>query len=302
VQLPRRQRNDVAFELRALLNEELQAKAEAAGRGADAAMATELLQAFGRPAEVAARYRPELTIIDPADGHRFMRMAVIGLVVLWALELLARVRQPVDHASGLLGMMGQWWASSVAHSLWWLGALVVGFGMAASARRRQPQASKWQPRTVDRIQGGRAAMVLGIVGMLCGLLVLLDPHWVLDFFWGGRAAPAAYDALTYTDTFLRRPALWLFALVALNIPLSIAVIAKGRWSPILRRMDTGLSLLTCAAMAWAILDGPIVMASISDRTIKGLMVLIIAFTLISLGIKAYRRVRPTPDEGMQASR
>ena len=70
-QLPRKQRNDVAFELRALLDEELQAKAEAAGRGADAAMATELVRAFGRPADVAARYRPTLTIIDPADGHAF---------------------------------------------------------------------------------------------------------------------------------------------------------------------------------------------------------------------------------------
>ena len=49
VQLPRKQRNDVAFELRALINEELQARAEAAGRGVDAAMATEFLQAFGRP-------------------------------------------------------------------------------------------------------------------------------------------------------------------------------------------------------------------------------------------------------------
>ena len=33
VKLPRKQRNDVAFELRALINEELQGRAEAAGRG-----------------------------------------------------------------------------------------------------------------------------------------------------------------------------------------------------------------------------------------------------------------------------
>ena len=56
VRLPRKQRNDVAFELRALLKEELQAKAEATGRDADAAMATELLHAFGRPVDVAARF------------------------------------------------------------------------------------------------------------------------------------------------------------------------------------------------------------------------------------------------------
>ena len=71
VQLPRKQRNDVAFELRALLNEGLQDKAEAAGRHVDATMATEFLRAFGRPADVAARYRPTLTIIDPRTDPDF---------------------------------------------------------------------------------------------------------------------------------------------------------------------------------------------------------------------------------------
>ena len=48
--LPRKQRDDVAFELRALLVEELDAKAEAAHRAPDTALALELLTGFGRPA------------------------------------------------------------------------------------------------------------------------------------------------------------------------------------------------------------------------------------------------------------
>ena len=70
VQLPRRQRTDVAFELSALLGEELQAKAEATGGAVDVSMATEMLRDFGHPDDVAARYRsrPEITIIDPLTG------------------------------------------------------------------------------------------------------------------------------------------------------------------------------------------------------------------------------------------
>src|SRR5262245_8316293 len=49
--LPRDKRNDVAFELRALLADELAAKAQAAGRAPDEAMAMDLLQRFGRPAD-----------------------------------------------------------------------------------------------------------------------------------------------------------------------------------------------------------------------------------------------------------
>lgn len=291
VQLPRKQRNDVAFELRALINEELQARAEAAGRDVDAAMATEFLQAFGRPEEVAARYRPTLTIIDPADGHKFLRATVIGLAVIWCLGLWMRLGQPIGSAGDALNLLGQWWTGTAIPSLWWPGVLVVWFGVAAWVRRT----SVWKPRAGDRIHGGRVAMVMGLVGILCGLFVLIDPRWVLDFFWGGRAAPAAYEALTYTDTFLRRQAPWLFALLVLNIPVFLVVIMMGRWSPFMRRIETGLGLLTCAAMAWTVLGGPVFMASSSDRTAKFLIVLIIAFVLIDAAIKLHRSVRPAPN-------
>jgi hypothetical protein len=196
----------VAFELRALLHEELQAKAEAAGRGADAAMATELLHAFGRPVDVAARYRPTLTIIDPADGRNFLRAAVIGLAIIWCLGLLVRLRQPIDSAGDLLRALGQWWGATVIPSLWWPGLLVVSFGVASWVRRRWPQTSEWKPRVGDRIHGGRAAMVMGLVGILCGTFVLIDPRWLLDVLFGGRAAPAAYEAFTYTAAFRQRQA------------------------------------------------------------------------------------------------
>ena len=52
LRLPRRQRNDVAFELRVLLNEDLQARAGDTGREADAAMATELVHHSPTPSTV----------------------------------------------------------------------------------------------------------------------------------------------------------------------------------------------------------------------------------------------------------
>jgi hypothetical protein len=299
VQLPRRQRNDVAFELRALLNEGLQDRAEASVRGVDAAMATEFLRAFGRPEDVAARYRSALTIIDPADGHLFLRATLIGLAIIWCAGLLVHLRQPIDSGSGLLGAIGQWWGATVIPSLWWPGVLVVGFGVSAWARRRWPQTSAWKPRAGDRIHGGRVAMVMGLFGILFGLFVLIDPRWVLDVFWGGRAAPATYEALSYTDAFRQRQAPCLFVLILLNIPMFIAVIVQGRWSAIMRRIELGLSLATCAVMAWTALDGPVFLASGSDRTFKFFLPIIIAFTLINIGVKALRSVRPTPDGQIQ---
>ncbi|MFY2558315.1 hypothetical protein ACN469_11845 [Corallococcus terminator] len=295
VRLPRKQRDDVAFELRALLTEELHAKAATEGRDADEAMATDLLRAFGRPEAVAARYRPTLTIIDPVDARGFLRATVIGLVLIWCAGLLEHLWLPLQSGSAVLQALGQWWGHTVVPSLWWPGVLVVGFGISAWVRRRWPHTSKWKPRAGDRIQGGRAAMALGIVGILSGLFVLLQPSWVLDVCFGGRAAPAAYEALTYTDEFRQRQSPWvLLLLLLLNVPLMLAVIVRGRWSPGMRRLETGLGLVTCAVMAWIVLGGPVFRTEVSDRTTQFFMVLIIASVLIHHGIRLFRTVRPAP--------
>jgi hypothetical protein len=138
-------------------------------------------------------------------------------------------------------------------------------------------------------------MVLGLVGILCGVYVLVDPRWLLDVFWGGRAAPAAYDALTYTAAFRQRQAPWLLALILLNIPILIAVIVKGRRSVLTRGLEIALSLLTCAAMTWTVLDGPVFMAPGGDRTVKSFLVLIVAITLVQLALRLRRNFRPTPN-------
>jgi hypothetical protein len=298
--LPRRQRNDVAFELRALLDEALQAKADDAGRPADATMAIALLREFGRPADVAARYRPTLTIIDPEDGRAFLRATVVGLAIIWCAGLLAVLQQPIGAGWDLLTPLARWWAI-VIQSLWWPGVLVVGYGLAAWSRRRFAQASEWTPRAVDGIQGGRASMVMGLLGILLGVYLLVKPHAVLDFFWGGHAAPVAYQALTYTDGFLRYQGPILLGLILLNVPLMIAVIVRGRRSAALQRLELVLGLLTCAAMLWVIVDGPILMSTEGDRMAKGCMALIVAFVLIGMGIKAYRNVRPAPDHPAHVS-
>jgi hypothetical protein len=40
-----------------------------------------LLAGFGRPAEVAACYRPTFTIIDPTDSRSFLKASVVGVAL-----------------------------------------------------------------------------------------------------------------------------------------------------------------------------------------------------------------------------
>jgi len=296
-QLPRRQRNDVAFELRALLTEELGARAADGGRPADPEMAMALLRGFGRPAEVAARYRPTLTVIDPADGPAFARASFIGLAVIWIAGLLVQARTPVEGPGDFLTVLGRWWAGAVLPSFWWPGVVVAGYAAAAWARRRWPQKAEWKPRDARLDAANRNALMLAALGIVCGVVVLAEPRLLLDALFGGKASPEAYAALAYTETFRGRQAPWLFGGLLLHAVVLVPVLVRGSWSPFLRRMEDALTLALCAVMAWTVLDGPAFQAAVADRAFKLVLVVTIAYGLVDLGLRLARRVKPAPGAG-----
>ncbi len=128
VQLPRAKRGDVAYELRALLHEELAGRAQAEGRTPDRAMAMDVLKAFGRPAEAAQRYHARPALIDAADTHHFLIWALGGAVVLGMHRALGN---EIDTSDAFLQ---------------WLGVLLVVFALIGWVRRRSPEALAWKPR------------------------------------------------------------------------------------------------------------------------------------------------------------
>jgi len=131
--LPRGKRNDVAFELRALLGEELAAKSQAAGRAPDKAMAMELLKGFGRPAEAAGRYHQRPALIEPADTHHFLIWTLAAAVTVSVLSRMSR-----DGGAAAMNGSGRF--------LQCLGALVVVFAVMGWWRRRRPGALGWRPK------------------------------------------------------------------------------------------------------------------------------------------------------------
>lgn len=291
--LPRAQRADVALELRTLLRDELLARADAEGRPVDEEMARALLVGFGRPAEAAARYRPTPVIIDPADSRRFLRLTVTGVAVIWVLGLVAVLRQrPIGSTGDVLAVLGTWWAEAGVQALWWPGLLVVGFAAAAWVRRHRPGMAVWRPRRRrERDQVNRLGYAAALVFFVVGILVLANPAVILDQAFGGRAAPAAYQALAYDAEFFRHRAPWLLVLMLLHLALYATLIVQGRWRPLTRQIDIGLSLVMCGVLAWVLLAGAIFQARPTDDLVKAVILLIIITALLDVSVKLRRERR-----------
>jgi hypothetical protein len=275
--LPRKQRRDVAQELRMLLREEVDAAASEQASREQAARA--LLASFGRPADVATRYGSPVTLIDPADTRRFLTLAMAGAVlipfgaILNELTGQADPRQAIEKA----------WLGVFA----WLGLLVAGFAVAARTRRGRPDAS-WKPRPMptDRInRPGRAAAIIFFV---LGTLVLINPAWLIRTVSGGRAAPAVYQAFAYDEGFLRLRGPVVLGLMIAGLIILATLLWRGQWRPWIRQAEMVHSLAVCIVLTWAVGAGPVFRATPTDRAVKGAASLIVLVTLIDLAVRTRR--------------
>jgi hypothetical protein len=277
-QLPPKRRNDVAFELHALLTDELRGRAEAEGRAPDAGVAVAMLRAFGRPSQTAARYYEPFTIIEPSDTWSFLVATLGGAAVISILAVP--------------GAAGQ----ASAAFLGWLGTLVVIFGVKNLILRYRPDAFAWTPRPVrDTDRSSRAAGVVLALLSAAALALYLAPGRVVEAASGGRVAAAT---LAYSDSFtspLRM--IWLAALLVLAIGLYLVVVVQGRWQPVTRWIRIALTASIAVQLGWHARYGAI----FQDPRVEELLVPVIAaaagLILIECCVEVYReyvRVRPAP--------
>jgi hypothetical protein len=283
--LPRRQRADVAAELGALLREEL---TDREGE-ADEAAAMALLTSFGRPSEVAARYRPALTIIDPADSRAFLKAAVIGVALIWLVGLLnAFQHRPSSIADGL-SVLQHFYFTVGLPALMWPGFLVVWFGLAGWARRRWPRTAVWKPRPAQRDRINRFGTASALVFFIAGTATLVNPGAALNFVSGGRLSQSAYAAFAYDPDFVRLRGPALLAVIAAQLVLMLVTLVRGRWEPATRRVYLVLNIVMCAVLIWVLVGGNTFSQSPTDQMMKAAIALTVLFVLVDLVLRIRRQ-------------
>jgi hypothetical protein len=271
--LPRRQRTDVAAELRELLREEL-------GDRTTEAEAMALLTSFGRPADVAARYRPTFTIIDPADSRTFLKASAIGIGLIWIVGLVNAFQpRPASILDGLMVLQG--FLSTVGvQSLIWPGFLVTWF---------RPSTAAWKPRPAERDTVNRFGLASALVFWAAGTVVLINPAGALNLIAGGRLSEPARAAFAYDEEFLRLRGPAVLVVIVAQLTLLLAVVIRGRWEQLTRRVYLVLNVVSFGVFVWVLVGGNTFRQSTTDQFVKAALLVTVIGMVVDLVLRIRRQ-------------
>lgn len=276
--LPRRQRKDVAYELHSLLTEELEGRPDAV---------LDVLAAFGRPVDVADRYRPAgFTVLRASEAPRFTWIALGGVVLQWVATLVATYSAPGD--LDWLSRLGAWWLSWGLGAFWWPGLLIsLTLVAAAISSRREPK--PWTPReaaVLDRDRVERPLIVLyialGLVGVAAVVALTVLPSWL--------PKPIA-GALELDADFLAFRAPWVLLPWGVSLAMGIALVVNGRWTRLTRLITIVSDVLFAVFLVWWVVAGPIFLVPAADALTKVCLVLLAALCVVDAVVTG-RRLRP----------
>jgi hypothetical protein len=283
--LPRAQRSDVGFELRALLIEELDGKAREAGRPADEAMAMALIGAFGAPEDVAQRYRPEgFVIIAPSQSQAFALWALVPVLVQWALTLPRVFAAPEAFPGHALGRLGAWWTTWGLGAFWFPGFLIAIAIVGAWVRHYWPSLTRWTPRqSVGRKKLNRPLLALGLTAWAAGAAV-----WLGLALYGQQLPGVLPKVFAFDPQFMPSRAAWLPPLWVGHFCVYLMVFMEGRWRTLTRRLDLAFAAALSALMAWFVAAGPIFTSRPTDDAARVALAIIVLVTLVSVAVRLYR--------------
>lgn len=298
--LPQAMRDDVRAELKALLTEELEAKA-AGGGTPGVTDARALLANFGSPAAMALNYHTPVPVIDPRDSRLFGKIAAIVLTSLVVLAVSIGLSEPgADTGPAITARLID---ETVMAGLKFLGVLLVAFWGIGTLRRRMQQGA-WSPESLPPVRDpdaiNRPLYALAIGFWSAGLAVLVaGPAQVMAFVSGGAAPPALLEAFAYDSVFAAERALFLWLALSFAIALTAWQVIAGRRSRTTRRMDAITTVILSAILFQIVLAGDIFAAEPANQYMKLAMALFGGWGFVEGGTALFRewrtsRARPVP--------
>ncbi|MBS0387627.1 MAG: hypothetical protein JSR15_04030 [Proteobacteria bacterium] len=194
-QLPQRNRDDVLAELREAIGNRQEERSAELGRALNDAELEQMLQDFGHPLAIAARYRSTPHLIGPEWFPIYLfvlkRVLPVAAVVTFVVGAVLRVAWGAVPVQAFLGATG----ATATVVLAFVGALTIVFGLI---ERRVPApfgAFRWRASRTKPVEVRPLTGRLGnaLAALLCALMALwwwtsAPPHTLLPTKWTGGLA------------------------------------------------------------------------------------------------------------------
>lgn len=289
--LPARERGDVEAEIRSLIQDELEAR-NADPTYPDEQTVLAVLEQFGRPETLAAHYHAPRALIGPALYPIFKLVTTIVLLVLtgvWIFGMAVGIglhQRPLDEPLAMVGrLVGSLFQTF--GTLVFVFALIELFSQGKLASSAKDAA--WEPRRLpkveqsDRIKVGE--LVFGIGFSLVAILVFnAYPEWVSAVtIQNGEVTSRpllSENFLTFVP--------WLTLLWSLSIALNAYVLAQGRWRPLTRWLQIGLSGFGLVILGRMLLSDPLLAWPALEPVARLVVAVVLAVTAIDLIVQVYR--------------
>lgn len=255
--LPAKMRDDVAAELRTLLEDAVNERALAAGRPPDEDLAVEVLREFGEPEMVAGRYLPaDRFLIGPRLFPAYLLVVKIVLFVLGGIMLLSFAAGMISsldrlpdflRAQSVGNLLGQFLKMAFVN----LGLLTLVFAVIEWFQRQErgdgeasaEKATSWNPRDLpaikdpDRLSPAGRVWHIYVVVLLAIVFNFFPEYFGIVYFTNEKMYTVSVRDLGLAIPVSLMNAWWLLALM-----LNMVLLRAGRWTAALRWWEFGLGV------------------------------------------------------------
>ena len=283
--LPQEQREDILSDLRGAIEDEIAGSAEAAGRPATIQDEQEVLQRFGHPLKVAARYQDQKYLIGPELYPAWWQtLKTVGIFAL-AIQVIVTLIMGVtgDTQIGPLGLLYRAWELLI-----WVSAIITLIFIAIEySGKRLRWYDNWRPQA---LAGGSVSIINRgdiITNLVSEGFFLL---WWNDVVVLQNWIPGLAEHFQLSLSSVWEPWFWPLNLIfAICFVLHLLVLIKGVWQKqtLILELLTGIALMGIAAVL--LLSGDLVVLSgdIAVATSKYLQPVIKLSVLVVAGFVAW---------------
>ncbi len=265
--LPRKQRTDVEAELRSLLQDMVEDRAQTKVEKADEAIIVEVLKEFGHPKKVAASYQPQAQYLVGPQLFPYFKMAVTTATAVLGIIMLAGVTLSVRNSDAFL----RDWISVIIRAIPdFIGVAISTFAIIvvifAVLERTLPEDTfdekeeeTWQPQDLPAVGKGkdvvRGGLVQGVAFSVIFLVLLnVFPEWA-GIIYGNDELVIAVPLLS--ANFYANLLPWVNLWLLVSIAVDVYKLRLGRQTRRVMALDLGVTLLTAVIIVILMTNEPI---------------------------------------------